>query len=60
MASIKLNDIPTEIWNDILKTQSELKIKKKCGQYSQEKTVYAMLEDYRKIKDKGNVGKNND
>lgn len=51
MASIQINNIPSDTYKFILKLQGEKKAEKGCAQYSQERTVLAMLEDYRKIKE---------
>lgn len=49
MPQIKLKEIPTEIYQFILKTQGEIKVEKKSCQYSLEKTVFKMLKDLKEL-----------
>jgi hypothetical protein len=52
MASeIQIKNIPTETYCFILKAQTDMKIKKKCGQYSLSQTVLNLLDELKAIKE---------
>jgi hypothetical protein len=44
--SILLKDVPKDVKSIILQLQSDAKIKKNIGKYSQEKVIYQALRDY--------------
>lgn len=47
-STILLKNVPKDIMRTILKVQSEVKMKKEIGKYSQEKAVYKIISDYAK------------
>ena len=51
MTSIYLKEIPEEITSFVLKTQGNIKSKKKIGKFSQSKTVIYIIREYKKIVD---------
>jgi hypothetical protein len=53
MPAIQLKNISKETYQFIIKLQDEMKIKRNCLQYSQAKTVMNIIEEYKKIKEKG-------
>ena len=46
MPSVVLKDIKQETYAEILKKQTEEKIKKKCGQYSISTTINKILDEW--------------
>jgi hypothetical protein len=44
--SILLKDVPADVKKIILEMQSDIKLKKQVGKYSQEKVIYQALRDY--------------
>ena len=51
MPSVHIKMIPTKQYNFIYRTQAEMKIKKKCGQYSLSQTVLHLLEECERLKE---------
>lgn len=54
MAAITLKDIPEKLYIHVLKVQSESKIQKKVGMYSQESAVLKIIEEHKELKEKKN------
>lgn len=52
MAAIQLNNISSDLYKYVLKIQSEIKIKKGVGQFSQELTVLQIIREHKETKDK--------
>lgn len=52
MHSIKLKTIPENLFKHLLIVQGEIKVEKKIGTYSLEKTVLKIIEDHKKNRDK--------
>ena len=46
MASVKLNEIPTKVYEALIDKQSDIKKLKGIGQFSMERTIYAALEEW--------------
>lgn len=52
MTSIYVKAIPEDLVSFILKTQWDLKIKKKVGKYSQSQTIIHIVKEYKKLIEK--------
>ncbi len=52
MAVINLKDVPVDVLRIILKTQGSVKLDRGISQFSMEQTVYKIIRDYDKLKEK--------
>lgn len=52
MPAINLKEVPIDVMRFILREQGKIKAEKSIGQYSLEQTVYKIIRDFKKIKDK--------
>ena len=53
MASIQLKTIPSDLYKHILKVQSDNKIKRGVGQFSQELAVIQKIREHKELKEDG-------
>lgn len=54
MASVKLNNIPADVFKQVLDEQTRVKAQRGTKQYSFESTIYKMLRDYDKCRKSSN------
>lgn len=52
MPVLPLKDMPTDVKNFLLDIQADIKKKKKVGQFSLESTIYHIIREYKKSKEK--------